>query len=207
MRVEKCPRLLFETKYWRTFTIKILIIRKLYDPRKKIYLQFKNVLTWYTFCTIKSVKSEKFPPIAQNNILSNCQRVPVFNLTEVSTSPCADVFFIVLFPQWESYVSVEKKNWDTVKVLRITSRNAIFSWRPTVHLYVLNSHVFNFINGLNYRVEIWYINKANILGVQRISKIRTIKFENKTIGSFFGILIFAIFKFRNVCRSMYISSL
>ena len=92
-------------------------------------------------------------------------------LTEVSTSPCSDVFFIVLFPQWGSYVSVE------------TSRNAIFSWRPTVHLYVLDSHVFNFINGLNYRVEIWYINKANILGVQRISKIR------------------------NVCRSMYISSL
>ena len=128
-------------------------------------------------------------------------------LTEVNTSSCAYVFFIVLFPQWGSYVFVEKKNWDTVRVLRITSRNAIFSWRPTVYLYVLDFHVFNFINGLNYRVEIWYTNEANILGVQSISKIRKIKFKNKTIESSFVILIFEIWKFRNVGHSMYISSL
>ena len=131
-------------------------------------------------------------------------------LTEVNTSSCAYVFLIVLFPHWGSYVSVEKKNWDTVRVLRITSetsKNAIFSWRPTVYLYVLDFHVFNFINGLNYRVEIWYTNEANFLGVQRISKIRKIKFENKTIESSFVILIFAILKFRNVGRSMDISSL
>ena len=153
------------------------------------------------------MKSEKFPPIAQNKILSNCQRVPVFIIDwseHILLCLCVFYYFV---SSLRKLCFRREKNWDTVRVLRITSetsRNAIFSWRPTVYSIF---HFSNFINGLNYRVEIWYINKTNILGVQRISKIRTIKFENKTIESFFGILIFAISKFRNVCRSMYISSL